>query len=292
MENNSFNKYFFLDILPTRYPTYWISYLLDILPWISHLLDNLPTGSYIKYPTNWISYLLDILPTKYPTYWISYLLDILSTGYPTYWISYLLDVLPNVYSTYWISYILDILHIGYPTYWISYLLNILPTGYHTYWISYLLDIIPTGYHTYWIAYLLNILPTGYPTWISSCARLNTVGIRPSHTSRKTSLSSTVILHTLESIYIIYTLLICQSVCMFVCLFVTDKSQVSSTDWAQTFCGTSRDPWEGLWMLRNTKNCIQKNCNSARFYIIVSSKRKWWKIEQKLKVTIEDVRAVS
>jgi len=29
------------------------------------------------YPTYWISYLLDILPTGYPTYWISYLLDIL-----------------------------------------------------------------------------------------------------------------------------------------------------------------------------------------------------------------------
>ena len=155
------------------------------------------------------------------------------------------------------SYLMCILPTGYPTYRIFYILDILHTGYPTYWISYLLDIIPTGYHTYWISYLLDSIPTGYPTWKSSCARLNTVGIRPSHTSRKTSLSSTVILHTLESIYILYTLLICQSVCMFVCLFVTNKSQVSSTDWAQTFCGTSRDPWEGLWMLRKTKKLYPK-----------------------------------
>ena len=31
----------------------------------------------------------------------------------------------------------------------------------------------------------------------------------------------------------------------VCLFVSNKRQNGRTDWAQFFCGTSRDPREGL-----------------------------------------------
>ena len=34
-------------------------------------------------------------------------------------------------------------------------------------------------------------------------------------------------------------------CLFVCLFVSNKRQNDWTDRAQIFCGTSRDPREGL-----------------------------------------------
>jgi len=36
------------------------------------------------------------------------------------------------------------------------------------------------------------------------------------------------------------------VCLSVCLFVSNKRQNGWTDRAQIFCGTSRDPREGLW----------------------------------------------
>ena len=35
----------------------------------------------------------------------------------------------------------------------------------------------------------------------------------------------------------------------VCLFVSNKRQTGWTDWAQIFCGTSRDHREGLWMIK-------------------------------------------
>jgi len=34
----------------------------------------------------------------------------------------------------------------------------------------------------------------------------------------------------------------------VCFFVSNKRQNGSTDRAQIFCGTSREPREGLWMI--------------------------------------------
>ena len=49
----------------------------------------------------------------------------------------------------------------------------------------------------------------------------------------------------------YTLLFCLSVC----LFVSNKRQNDFTDSAQIFCGTSRDPWKGLWMIEFSKICL-------------------------------------
>ena len=43
----------------------------------------------------------------------------------------------------------------------------------------------------------------------------------------------------------YINLACLSVCLSVCLFVSNKRQNGLTDRAQIFCGTSRDPREGL-----------------------------------------------
>ena len=40
-----------------------------------------------------------------------------------------------------------------------------------------------------------------------------------------------------------------SVCLSVCLFVSNKRQNGWTDRAQIFCGTSRDHMEGLWMIK-------------------------------------------
>ena len=46
-----------------------------------------------------------------------------------------------------------------------------------------------------------------------------------------------------------------SVCLSVCLFVSNKRQNGWTDRAQIFCGTSRDPREGLWMIKILKICV-------------------------------------
>jgi len=43
----------------------------------------------------------------------------------------------------------------------------------------------------------------------------------------------------------------------VCLFVSNKRQNGWTDRAQIFCGTSRYPREGLWMIKNFKKGILK-----------------------------------
>ena len=55
---------------------------------------------------------------------------------------------------------------------------------------------------------------------------------------------------------LYINLACLSVCLFVCLgvclFVSNKRQNGWTDRAQIFCGTSRDPREGLWMIKIKK----------------------------------------
>ena len=49
-----------------------------------------------------------------------------------------------------------------------------------------------------------------------------------------------------------------SVCLSVCLFVSNKRQNGWTDRAQIFCGTSRDPREGLWMIKFSKICLHQN----------------------------------
>ena len=48
---------------------------------------------------------------------------------------------------------------------------------------------------------------------------------------------------------LYINLACLSVCFFVCLFVWNKRQNGWTDRAQIFCGTLRDPREGLRMIK-------------------------------------------
>ena len=44
-------------------------------------------------------------------------------------------------------------------------------------------------------------------------------------------------------------------CLSVCLFVSNKRQNGWTDRAQIFCGTSRKPREGLWMIKILKICV-------------------------------------
>ena len=46
---------------------------------------------------------------------------------------------------------------------------------------------------------------------------------------------------------------------FACLFVvSNKRQNGWTDRAQILCGTSRDPREGLWMIKFSKICLYQN----------------------------------
>ena len=49
-----------------------------------------------------------------------------------------------------------------------------------------------------------------------------------------------------------------SVCLSVCLFVSNKRQNGWTDRAQIFCGTSHDPREGFWMIKFSKICLHQN----------------------------------
>ena len=44
----------------------------------------------------------------------------------------------------------------------------------------------------------------------------------------------------------------------VCLFVSNKRQNGWTDQAQIFCGASRDPREGLWMIEILNICLHQN----------------------------------
>ena len=52
--------------------------------------------------------------------------------------------------------------------------------------------------------------------------------------------------------------------MFVCLFVSKKRQNGWTDRAQIFCGTSRDPREGLWMIEFSKISLHQNSIFEQF----------------------------
>ena len=42
------------------------------------------------------------------------------------------------------------------------------------------------------------------------------------------------------------------------MFVSNKRQNGWTDRAQIFCGTSRDPREGLWMIKISYICLHQN----------------------------------
>ena len=52
----------------------------------------------------------------------------------------------------------------------------------------------------------------------------------------------------------------------VCLFVSNKRQNGWTDWAQILCGISRDPREGLWMIKFSKICLHQNSIFENFEI--------------------------
>ena len=56
--------------------------------------------------------------------------------------------------------------------------------------------------------------------------------------------------------------------MSVCLFVSNKRQIGWTDRAQIFCGTSKDPREGLWMIEILNICLHQNSISIKFFKIL------------------------
>ena len=49
-----------------------------------------------------------------------------------------------------------------------------------------------------------------------------------------------------------------TLCLFVCLYISNQRQNGWTDQAQIFCGTSCDPREGLWMIKFSKICLHQN----------------------------------
>ena len=57
-------------------------------------------------------------------------------------------------------------------------------------------------------------------------------------------------------------------CLSVCLFVSNKRQNGWTDRAQFFCGTSRDPREGLWKLKISNICLHQNSIVIKFLKIL------------------------
>ena len=58
------------------------------------------------------------------------------------------------------------------------------------------------------------------------------------------------------------------ICLSVCLFVSNKRQNGWTDPAQIICGTSRDPREGLWMIKISNICLHQNSNFVKFLKIL------------------------
>ena len=87
---------------------------------------------------------------------------------------------------------------------------------------------------------------------------------------------------LTNLYInLVCLFVCLSVCLFVCLFASNKRQNGWTDQAQIFCVISRDPREGLWMIKFSKICLHQNSifenfenpriffwKSAKFFFVI------------------------
>ena len=56
--------------------------------------------------------------------------------------------------------------------------------------------------------------------------------------------------------------------MGVCLFVSNKRQNGWTDRAQIFCGTSRVPREGLWIIKISNICPHQNSIVIKFLKIL------------------------
>ena len=54
----------------------------------------------------------------------------------------------------------------------------------------------------------------------------------------------------------------------VCLFVSNKRQNGWTDRAQIFCGTSREPREGLWIIKISNICLHQNSIVIKFFKIL------------------------
>ena len=67
---------------------------------------------------------------------------------------------------------------------------------------------------------------------------------------------------------LYINLACLSVMVFVCLFVSNKRQNGWTDRAQSFCGTSRSPREGLWMIKISNIYLHQNSIFIKFLKIL------------------------
>ena len=59
-----------------------------------------------------------------------------------------------------------------------------------------------------------------------------------------------------------------SVCLSVCLFVSNKRQNGWIDLAQIFCGASRDPREGLWKIKISNICLHQNLIFIKFLKIL------------------------
>ena len=57
-------------------------------------------------------------------------------------------------------------------------------------------------------------------------------------------------------------------CLSVCLFVSNKRQNGWTDRAQIFCGTSRDPREGLWKIKISNIYLHQNSIVIKFLKIL------------------------
>ena len=65
----------------------------------------------------------------------------------------------------------------------------------------------------------------------------------------------------------------------VCLFVSNKRQNGWTDRAQIFCGTSRDPREGLWLIEILNICLHQNSIAIKFLKILKIREFFVKIRE-------------
>ena len=71
-----------------------------------------------------------------------------------------------------------------------------------------------------------------------------------------------------SVCLFVCLFVCLLCCLFVCLFVFNKRQNCWTDRAQIFCGTPRDPREGLWKIKISNICLHRNSIFIKFLKIL------------------------
>ena len=70
-----------------------------------------------------------------------------------------------------------------------------------------------------------------------------------------------------------------SVCLFVCPCVSNKRQNGWTDRAQILCGSSRDPMEGLWVIKILKLCFHQNSILIKFLKILKVHEIFWENPQ-------------